>query len=97
MWRTGDIPQELGCTILVLIPKDTTNKRGISLLETLWKVVEALIDTCLHAILQMHDVLHGFRAGRGSGTTIMELKLAQELSRIYQNPLFLVFLDIRKA
>ena len=27
----------------------------------------------------------------------MELKLAQDLSRVYQDPLFLVFLDLRKA
>ena len=28
---------------------------------------------------------------------IMELKLAQDLASIYQEPLFLVFLDLRKA
>ena len=67
----------MGWKILVLIPKETTNTRGISLLETLWKVVGALINTCLSASLHMHDVLHGFREGRGTGTAIMELKLAQ--------------------
>ena len=46
MWRTGEIPQELVWMILVLITKETTDTRGIVLLETLWKVVEALIDTC---------------------------------------------------
>ena len=56
-----------------------------------------LIDTCLFAILQMHNVLHRFRARRGTGTAIMELKLAQDLVSIYQDPLFLVFLDFRKA
>ena len=45
----------------------------------------------------LHNVLHGFRAGRGKGISIMELKLSQELSRIYQDPLFLVFLDLRRA
>ena len=45
MWRTGEIPQELGWTVLVLIPKGTTYTRDIGLLETLWKVAEALIDT----------------------------------------------------
>ena len=71
MWRTGDITQELGWMILVLITKGTTNTRDIGLLETLWKVVEALIETRLCASLQMHDVLHGFRAGRGTETAIM--------------------------
>ena len=97
MWRTGEIPQELGWTILVLIPKGTTDTRGIGLLDTLWKVVEALIDTRLCTILHMHNVLHRFRDGRGTETDIMELKLPQELSRIDQDPLFLLFLDLRKA
>ena len=66
------------------------------MLETLWKVVEALIDTCLRASLQMQNVLHGFRAGRGTGPDIMELNLAQELGSIDQDPPFLVFLDLSK-
>ena len=97
MWRTGEIPHDLGWKILVLVTKGTTDTRGIGLLEALWKVVEALIGTRFRAILQMHEVLYGFRAGRGTRTAIMELKLDQELSRIYQDPLFLVFLELRKA
>ena len=83
--------------ILVLILKGTTYKRGIGLLETLWKVVKILIDNRLRASLHMHDVLHGFRAERGTRTAIMELKLAQELVSIDQDPLLLVFLDLMKA
>ena len=97
MWRTGEIPHDLGWKVLVLIPEGTTNTGGISLLETLWKVVEALIDNCLRAILQMHDVLHRFMTEIWTGTATMELNLAQELSKIDQDPLFLVFLDLRKA
>ena len=37
MWRTGEIPQELGWNILVLIPKAPTDNWGIGLLETLWR------------------------------------------------------------
>ena len=47
MWRMGELPQELGWIILVLIPKETTDTRGVVLLETLWKVVGALINTRL--------------------------------------------------
>ena len=49
MWRTGDTPQELGWTVLFMIPKGATNTRGIGLLDTMWKVVEALINTCLYS------------------------------------------------
>ena len=97
LWRTGDIPQELGWTLLFLIPKGTTNKWVIGLLETLWKVVEALTDNFLRASLQLYNILHGFRSGRRIWTAIMDLKLAQELASIDQDLLFLVFLDLRKG
>ena len=74
----------------------TTDTQCIGLLETMWKVVEALIDTRLFSIMQIHDVLHGFRDGRGTGSAITKLKLAQELSSIYQDPLFLIFLELMK-
>ena len=45
----------------------------------------------------MHNILHRFRVRRGAGTSIMELKLTQEIASIDQSPLFLVFLDLRKA
>ena len=57
----------------------------------------ALVDTRICASLQLHGVLDSFRDGRVMGTAIMELKLAQELSIIDQDPLFLVFLDLSKA
>ena len=82
---------------MVLIPKGTTNTQGICLLETPWILLEALIDTRLRASFQLHDVLHGFRAGRGTGTAIMDLNIAQEFASIYQEPLFLELLDLRKA
>ena len=71
MWSTGEIPQDLGWNVLVLIPKGTTNTWGIGLRETLWKLVEDMIDTRLRASLQFHDVLHGFRDGIGTGTAII--------------------------
>ena len=83
--------------VLALITNETTRTRGIDLLETLRKVTEVLIDTRLRYSLQMHDVLHRFRSRRGTGTTIMELNLAQELPSIEQDPLFLVFLDLWKS
>ena len=97
MWLTGDIPQELGWTVLVLVPKGTTDTRGIGLLETLWKVVEALIYTRLIASIQFHDVIHRFWEERGMGTAIMDLNIVQELASVDHDLLFLVFLDLWKA
>ena len=76
MWHTRETPQELGWTIPVLIPKGTTDTRGISLLETLWKVVEALIETRLCTSLQMYCFFHSFRAGIGMGAAVIDLNLS---------------------
>ena len=82
---------------MVIINKGTIDTWGIRLLDILWKVVEALIDTRLCARLQVHDVLYRFRAGICTGTYIMELKFAPKLSSLDRNPVFLVFLDLKKA
>ena len=55
---------------------------GIGKLESLWKVVETIIDICLRAIVCLHNVLHGFCAGMVMGAVILELKLEQELSSV---------------
>ena len=60
-------------TVLFLITKGTTNRRDIVMLETLWKVVEALIDTGLRESLQFHESLHSFSTGRGMGAVMMDL------------------------
>ena len=87
----------MGWTVLVLIPKGTTDTRVIGLLDTLWKVVEELIETRLRASLQFHDVLHGFLATIGTGTAIMDLDLAQYLAIVDQDPLFMFFLGLWKS
>ena len=48
-------------------------------------------------VLDYHDCLHGFLAGRGTGTATTEVKLAQQLAHIEQVPLHGVFIDLRKA
>ena len=78
--------------ILVLIPKGNTDTRGIGLLESLWKVLEAIIYTRLRESVCLHNVLHGFRAVMGTRAAVLELNVAQELARVNQDPLFLVFL-----
>ena len=99
MWATGEIPTELTWQILVLIPKGTPGdgSRGIGLLETVWKLMEAIMDTRVKEVVVFHDFLHGFRTNRGTGTAILEVKLAQALACIEQAPLYMVFLDLRKA
>jgi Reverse transcriptase (RNA-dependent DNA polymerase) len=98
IWNTGHIPTELTWTILVLIPKDGgTATRGIGLTETLWKIIEAIINTRVKQVTKFHDILHGFISRHGTGTAILEAKLTQELASIENDPLFVVFLNLKKA
>ena len=71
--------------------------RGIGLLEVVWKLIEAIIDTRVRSKVTLHDCLHGFTARRGTGTAIIEAKLQQELAGIRKQPLFQVYLDLKKA
>ena len=56
-----------------------------------------MIYTRINYAVQFQDVLHGFCAGRWTGTAIMELKLEQKLKCVDQDTLLLVLLDLRKA
>ena len=91
------LPTDMIWTILVLLPKVNTYTCGIGLLLVLWKAVEDIIYTHINMAVMFNDVLHGFCACRGTGTANTELKMAQELASTNKDPLFLVFLDIRKA
>ena len=98
IWDTGELPKELLWIVLVLIPKpNTTVRRGIGLLETVWKVLEGIIDTRVKEKVEFHDCLHGFKQHRGTGTATIELKLWQELAALEQVPLHGVFIDLTKA
>ena len=54
----------------------------IRLLEVIWKVAEVAIDNRIKTVVQFHDVLHVFCEGRGTGTAIMDIKLAQGLASV---------------
>jgi hypothetical protein len=96
VWETGAIPQQLGWIIVVLIPKGGGDYRGIGLLEPIWKIIERVMDRRLNAI-PLHESLLGCRDGRGTGTAVIEAKLAQQLAHLEQRPFYGVFLDLKKA
>ena len=83
--------------VVVLIPKGEKYYRGIRLVEVMWKVVAAILNCRLTASITYHDFLHGFWAGRGTGTTTFEAKLLQQLSDLREEVLYVIFLDLHKA
>jgi hypothetical protein len=95
IFQTQEIPKELTWQYLALLPKADGGVRGIGLLEIVWKLVEAIIDNRISSSVQM---IHRFRAGRGTGTAIIEVKLQQELASILHLlvPIFQVFVDLAR-
>ena len=82
---------------VVLIPKGNEEYRGIGLVEVTWKVVAAILHCRLTTAIPYHDTLHGFRAGRGTGTATLEAKLLQQLAATREEFLYMIFLDLTKA
>ena len=51
----------------------------------------------LTSSITFHDVLHGFRAGHGTGTPTLEAKLLQKIAAMRKEVLYVIFLDLTKA
>ncbi len=93
VWDHGNIPPQLLWVIVVLILKGGGDYRGIGLLEPMWKVCEQVMDTRLNRI-PLHESLHGCCNEHGTGTAVMEAKLAQQLAHLEQAPFYSIFRDL---
>jgi retron-type reverse transcriptase len=91
------MPQAFGNGILVLIPKPDKSFRGIALLETAYKLISLIIHRRLTSTIQFHDSIHGFRKNHGTSTAIMNVKLLMQMTQRKSIPLYMLFLDIKKA
>ena len=96
VWERGEIPEQMSWMIVVLLPKGGGDYRGIGLLDPFWKVVEKIM-VCRLGSIEFHPCLHGGLPKRGTGTATIEAKLAQQLAWMEQEPLYQVFVDLRKA
>ena len=47
--------------------------------------------------MQLHDALHRFREGRGTGTATLEAKLLQQLAAMREEVLYVIFLNLTKV
>ena len=96
-FRDGYLAEEETWQAVFLIPKEKKDYRGIDLVEVMWKVVAAILNRRFTASITYHDVLHGFRAGRGTGTATLEAKLLQQLAALREEVLYVIFLYLHKA
>ena len=59
-FRLGCIPRRLLQAICVLIPKGKGAFWGIGLLESVWKLITAIINCRMARDIELHDAHHGF-------------------------------------
>ena len=83
----------------VLLPKPDGDYRGIALLEVVYKLISSIINQRLASGLntKFHNAIHGFRSGRGTGTATIEAKLLMQLAQRANKPLYMIFMDLKKA
>lgn len=92
------MPKALHISTLVLIPKpNIRDYRGIGLLEIIWKIMTIIIDNRLQSAVEFQDEIHGFRKGRGTGTSIRYNVLLCQKSNINGKTLKQIYIDLSKA
>ena len=93
----GRLVEEATWQAVVLIPNGGKDYRGIGLIELMWKVVAEILNQRLTASITFHELLDGFRAGRGTDTATLTAKLLQQLAALREEILCVIFLDLHKA
>ena len=75
----------------------STDFIGIGLVEVLWKAISGIINFRILSFIQLHDALHVFHKGTGTGTATLEAKLLQHIIAMRDTVLRFIFLDMHKA
>ena len=104
MWNSERIPGELKEGVIVKLPKKgnlkhCTNWRGITILNTINKVLSQIILNRISGPLdeEMRDEQAGFRANRGCVDQSNSLRLIVEQSNEFRTPLYITYVDFEKA
>ena len=82
---------------MVLILKGGGDYLSIGLVEVIWKTMAVIPNCRFTSNITYHDFLHRFRAGRGTGTVTLEVKLIQQVSALREAVLHAIFLDLHTA
>jgi hypothetical protein len=66
-------------------------------MEIIWKKITKIMNDRINKNVKFHDGLHGCVPGRGTGTALIETKLAIQLAQRDSRPWYQIFLDLTKA
>ena len=96
--ETGITPSFFNYGTLILIPKDDKRGfRGIGLLETIHKLILAIINLQAATAIDCCPEVHDFRCCHGCFMVIGEAKLRMQKAMCHGTTVFQVYLDLRKA
>lgn len=103
-WKTGHVPEEWNLAIVIPIYKkgnrhDCNNYRGISLLNSCYKLYSKILNIRLTTISEhiISNYQHGFRKGRSCTDCIFTMTQLIEKRKEHNLPTFLAFIDYEKA
>ena len=104
VWETGEWPEDWGSSTFIPIPKkgdisQCTNYRTISLVSHASKVLLKVILNRIQTKTEheLPDEQAGFRPGRGTRDQTTNLRIIMAKHREYNQPLYMCFIDFRKA
>ena len=104
IWEKEEVPEEWGGGLLVPIFKagnkaDADNYRGIALLNITGKVFTRILNGRLMTIAEriLLEQQSGFRKGRGTTDQIFCVRQMIEKHIEHQDPLYMAFIDLKKA
>lgn len=104
VWNTGEVPTTWTEGLIIKIGKkgdlgQCSNWRGITLLNTINKVLSTIIHDRISSVLDKHlrKEQAGFRAGRSCIDHINTLRIIAEQSVEWQSPLYMLFVDFKQA
>jgi len=104
IWEKEEIPTEWKTGHIVKLPKkgdleDCHNWRGIQFLSRPSKVLTRILLARLKAAVNntLRDEQAGFRAGRSCNDQIATLSIILEQSLEWQSPVYINFIDFKKA
>ena len=80
-----------------LLTKGGNDYCDIGIVEVMWKLVAVILNRRLKDSINFHDFLHGFWAGRGTGTATLKSKLLQKVAALREEVMCVIFLDLHKA
>lgn len=106
IWNSGEIPEDMKKAYVVLIPKTNTSKapqdlRPITLVNTIYKLLDKIINTRLQRDLAdkkiMHSAQAGFLPGKCCQDQIFTLNTLISLQAHKNAPTYCAYLDLSKA